>query len=70
YEEEELWRSGDEKTDYEPPFVDVKAFETSNMEGKFKAMNRKGAKGFVLAGFPTLGVNHFEDPLDLIIVSG
>ncbi|GKE00300.1 hypothetical protein Tco_1388283 [Tanacetum coccineum] len=25
--EEELWRSGDEKTDYEPPFVDVKTFK-------------------------------------------
>ncbi|GJT09573.1 hypothetical protein Tco_0856615 [Tanacetum coccineum] len=25
--EEELWRSGDEKTDYEPPFVDIKTFE-------------------------------------------
>ncbi|GKC13652.1 hypothetical protein Tco_1010434 [Tanacetum coccineum] len=27
FEEEELWRSGDEKTDYEPPFVDIKTFE-------------------------------------------
>ncbi|GJW82882.1 hypothetical protein Tco_0156027 [Tanacetum coccineum] len=27
YEEEELWRSGDEKTDYEPPFVDVKTLK-------------------------------------------
>ncbi|GKB26028.1 ribonuclease H-like domain-containing protein [Tanacetum coccineum] len=27
FEEEELWRSEDEKTDYEPPFVDIKTFE-------------------------------------------
>ncbi|GJY73953.1 hypothetical protein Tco_0478384 [Tanacetum coccineum] len=27
FEEEELWRSGDEKTNYEPPFVDIKTFE-------------------------------------------
>ncbi|GJS14587.1 phospholipase-like protein [Tanacetum coccineum] len=26
-EEKELWRSGDEKTDYEPPFMDIKTFE-------------------------------------------
>ncbi|GJZ05377.1 hypothetical protein Tco_0538652 [Tanacetum coccineum] len=33
YEEEELWRSGDEKTDYEPPFVDVKTFKLSEDAG-------------------------------------
>ncbi|GKD69878.1 hypothetical protein Tco_1323968, partial [Tanacetum coccineum] len=27
FEEDELWQSGDEKTDYEPPFVDVKTFK-------------------------------------------
>ncbi|GJW80832.1 zinc finger, CCHC-type containing protein [Tanacetum coccineum] len=27
FEKEELWRSGDEKIDYEPPFVDIKTFE-------------------------------------------
>ncbi|GKA96349.1 hypothetical protein Tco_0818444 [Tanacetum coccineum] len=30
-EEEELWQSGDEKTDYEPPFVDVKTFEVKSI---------------------------------------
>ncbi|GKC01794.1 hypothetical protein Tco_0987930 [Tanacetum coccineum] len=34
YEEEELWRSGDEKTDYEPPFVDIKTFEVKNYSFK------------------------------------
>ncbi|GJT95508.1 hypothetical protein Tco_1091026 [Tanacetum coccineum] len=34
YEEEELWRSGDEKIDYEPPFVDVKAFEVKKYSFK------------------------------------
>ncbi|GJR35676.1 reverse transcriptase domain-containing protein [Tanacetum coccineum] len=32
--EEELWRSGDEKTDYEPPFVDVKTFEVKKYSFK------------------------------------
>ncbi|GKD27079.1 hypothetical protein Tco_1233293 [Tanacetum coccineum] len=27
YEEDELWRNGDEKTDYDPPYVNVKTFE-------------------------------------------
>ncbi|GJW00992.1 hypothetical protein Tco_1556243 [Tanacetum coccineum] len=27
FKEDELWRSGDEKTDYEPPYVDIKTFE-------------------------------------------
>ncbi|GJW39984.1 hypothetical protein Tco_0065829 [Tanacetum coccineum] len=27
YEEDEMWRSGDEKTDYNPPYVNVKTFE-------------------------------------------
>ncbi|GKB31987.1 phospholipase-like protein [Tanacetum coccineum] len=31
---EELWRSGDEKTDYEPPFVDVKTFEVKKYSFK------------------------------------
>ncbi|GJT60369.1 DNA-directed DNA polymerase [Tanacetum coccineum] len=30
-EEEELWRSGDEKTNYEPPFMDVKTFEVKRI---------------------------------------
>ncbi|GJV07890.1 hypothetical protein Tco_1345546 [Tanacetum coccineum] len=34
YEEEELWRSGDEKTYYEPPFVDVKTFEVKKYSFK------------------------------------
>ncbi|GKA38042.1 hypothetical protein Tco_0724607 [Tanacetum coccineum] len=27
YEEDELWQNGDEKTDYDPPYVNVKTFE-------------------------------------------
>ncbi|GJV87572.1 hypothetical protein Tco_1531510 [Tanacetum coccineum] len=27
YEEDEIWQSGDEKTDYDPPYVNVKTFE-------------------------------------------
>nr|GFA32263.1 phospholipase-like protein [Tanacetum cinerariifolium] len=27
YKEDEMWRSGDEKTDYDPPYVNVKTFE-------------------------------------------
>ncbi|GJT69281.1 hypothetical protein Tco_1028567 [Tanacetum coccineum] len=34
YEEEELWRSGDEKTDYKPSFVDVKTFEVKKYSFK------------------------------------
>ncbi|GJV87950.1 hypothetical protein Tco_1531888 [Tanacetum coccineum] len=33
-EEEELWQSGYEKTDYEPPFVDVKTFEVKKYSFK------------------------------------
>ncbi|GKA22861.1 hypothetical protein Tco_0708823 [Tanacetum coccineum] len=40
FKEDELWRSGDEKTDYEPPYVDIKTFEVK----KFKAMIRKELK--------------------------
>ncbi|GJT48116.1 hypothetical protein Tco_0974273 [Tanacetum coccineum] len=32
YEEDEMWRIGDEKTDYDPPYVNVKTFE--NPEAK------------------------------------
>ncbi|GJV64518.1 hypothetical protein Tco_1475346 [Tanacetum coccineum] len=42
FKEDELWRSGDEKTDYEPPFVDVKTFEVN--KERFKAMIRKEPK--------------------------
>ncbi|GJW22337.1 hypothetical protein Tco_0032959 [Tanacetum coccineum] len=34
FEEDELWRSGDEKTDYEPPLVDVKTFEVNKYSFK------------------------------------
>ncbi|GJX43395.1 reverse transcriptase domain-containing protein [Tanacetum coccineum] len=34
FEEEKLWRSGDEKTDYEPPFVDIKTFEVNKYSFK------------------------------------
>ncbi|GJW73918.1 hypothetical protein Tco_0133288 [Tanacetum coccineum] len=34
YEEEDLWRSGDEKTNYEPPFMDVKTFEVKRYSFK------------------------------------
>nr|GEU48683.1 hypothetical protein [Tanacetum cinerariifolium] len=33
-EEEEPWRSGDEKTNYEPPFVNVKTFEVKKYSFK------------------------------------
>ncbi|GJV46249.1 hypothetical protein Tco_1430785 [Tanacetum coccineum] len=31
YEEDEMWRIGDEKTDYDPPYVNVKTFEVKNI---------------------------------------
>ncbi|GJV97476.1 hypothetical protein Tco_1549053 [Tanacetum coccineum] len=34
YEEEELWRNGDEKTDYKPPIMDVKNFEVKKYSFK------------------------------------
>ncbi|GKC20653.1 hypothetical protein Tco_1022803, partial [Tanacetum coccineum] len=34
FEEEELWRSEDEKTDYEPPFVDINTFEVKKYSFK------------------------------------
>ncbi|GJT41612.1 hypothetical protein Tco_0941477 [Tanacetum coccineum] len=34
FEEDELWRNGDEKTDYEPPFVDIKTFEVKRYSFK------------------------------------
>ncbi|GJX63525.1 hypothetical protein Tco_0296425 [Tanacetum coccineum] len=40
FKEDKLWRSGDEKTDYEPPFVDVKNFEV-------KKYSFKGGKSFI-----------------------
>nr|GEX83225.1 hypothetical protein [Tanacetum cinerariifolium] len=42
FEEEELWQSRDEETDYEPPFVDVKTFEVK--KARFKARIRKELK--------------------------
>nr|GEX58476.1 RNA-directed DNA polymerase, eukaryota, reverse transcriptase zinc-binding domain protein [Tanacetum cinerariifolium] len=40
FKEKELWRSGDEKTNYEPPFVDVKTFEV-------KKYSFKGEQSFI-----------------------
>nr|GEU85179.1 hypothetical protein [Tanacetum cinerariifolium] len=34
FKEEELWRSRDEKTDYEPPFVDIKTFKVKKYSFK------------------------------------
>ncbi|GJT13831.1 hypothetical protein Tco_0860873 [Tanacetum coccineum] len=31
YEEDEMWRSGEEKTDYNPPYVNIKTFEVKNI---------------------------------------
>ncbi|GJU03512.1 hypothetical protein Tco_1113850 [Tanacetum coccineum] len=40
FKEEELWQSRDEKTDYEPPFVDVKTVEVNKY-------SFKGGKSFI-----------------------
>ncbi|GJT79023.1 phospholipase-like protein [Tanacetum coccineum] len=40
YEEDEMWRSGDEKTDYDPPYVNVKTFEV-------KKYSFKGGRSFI-----------------------
>ncbi|GJT15776.1 hypothetical protein Tco_0874482 [Tanacetum coccineum] len=40
YEEDEMWRSGDEKTDYDPPYVNVKTF-------KVKKYSFKGGRSFI-----------------------
>ncbi|GKB02014.1 hypothetical protein Tco_0830058 [Tanacetum coccineum] len=42
YEEDELWRNGDEKTDYDPPYVND---ETLSLGARFKAMIRKELEG-------------------------
>ncbi|GJU33997.1 hypothetical protein Tco_1182351 [Tanacetum coccineum] len=40
YEEDEMWQSGDEKTDYDPPYVNVKTFEV-------KKYSFKGGRSFI-----------------------
>ncbi|GKC57866.1 hypothetical protein Tco_1085464 [Tanacetum coccineum] len=40
YEEDEMWRSRDEKTDYNPPYVNVKTF-------KVKKYSFKGGRSFI-----------------------
>ncbi|GKD42501.1 hypothetical protein Tco_1267146 [Tanacetum coccineum] len=40
YEEDETWQSGDEKTDYDPPYVNIKTF-------KVKKYSFKGGHGFI-----------------------
>ncbi|GKF19869.1 hypothetical protein Tco_0068507, partial [Tanacetum coccineum] len=40
YEEDEMWRSGDKKTNYDPPYVNVKAFEV-------KKYSFKGGRSFI-----------------------
>ncbi|GJZ89075.1 hypothetical protein Tco_0660857 [Tanacetum coccineum] len=40
YEEDEMWRSGDEKTNYDPPYVNIKTFEV-------KKYSFKGGHSFV-----------------------
>ncbi|GJZ70142.1 retrovirus-related pol polyprotein from transposon TNT 1-94 [Tanacetum coccineum] len=40
YEEDEMWRIGDEKTDYDPPYVNVKTFEV-------KKYSFKGGRSFI-----------------------
>ncbi|GJW00370.1 hypothetical protein Tco_1555621 [Tanacetum coccineum] len=40
FEEDELWQSGDEKTDYEPPFMDIETFEV-------KKYSFKGGRSFI-----------------------
>ncbi|GJR06115.1 hypothetical protein Tco_0529099 [Tanacetum coccineum] len=47
FEEDELWRSEDEKTDYEAPFVDVKTFEVKKYSfkgGKISGMIKREMK--------------------------
>ncbi|GJZ18716.1 phospholipase-like protein [Tanacetum coccineum] len=38
FEEEERWESGIEKTDYEPPFVDIKTFEIKSLSSDFRGL--------------------------------
>ncbi|GJT59420.1 hypothetical protein Tco_1002953 [Tanacetum coccineum] len=40
YEEDEMWQSGDEKTDYDPPYVNIKTFEV-------KKYSFKGGRSFI-----------------------
>ncbi|GJV50969.1 phospholipase-like protein [Tanacetum coccineum] len=40
YEEDEMWQNGDEKTDYDPPYVNVKTFEV-------KKYSFKGGRSFI-----------------------
>ncbi|GJR23875.1 phospholipase-like protein [Tanacetum coccineum] len=40
FEEDELWQSSDEKTDYEPPFVNIETFEV-------KKYSFKGGRSFI-----------------------
>ncbi|GJV05330.1 hypothetical protein Tco_1338899 [Tanacetum coccineum] len=40
YEEDEMWPSGDEKIDYDPPYVNIKTFEVKNN-------SFKGGRSFV-----------------------
>ncbi|GJW17964.1 hypothetical protein Tco_0025400 [Tanacetum coccineum] len=46
YEEDEMWQIGDEKTDYDSPYVDDEALPLGRMNGApFKAMIRKELDG-------------------------
>ncbi|GJR53187.1 hypothetical protein Tco_1403708 [Tanacetum coccineum] len=40
YEEDEMWRIGDEKTDYDPPYVNIETFEV-------KKYSFKGGRSFI-----------------------
>ncbi|GJV36197.1 reverse transcriptase domain-containing protein [Tanacetum coccineum] len=57
FEEEELWRSKDEKTEYEPPFVDIKTF-------KVKKYSFKRGQSFICI------TKHDDDALPLGRVNG
>ncbi|GJS36896.1 hypothetical protein Tco_0535278 [Tanacetum coccineum] len=57
YEEDEIWRSGDEKTDYDPPYVNIKTFEV-------KKYSFKGGCSFVCI------TNREDDTLPLGHVNG
>ncbi|GJZ27348.1 hypothetical protein Tco_0571601, partial [Tanacetum coccineum] len=57
YEEDEMWRSRDEKTDYDPPYVNVKTFEV-------KKYSFKGGRSFICI------TDHEDEALPLGRVNG
>ncbi|GJV12312.1 BYPASS-related protein [Tanacetum coccineum] len=55
FEEDELWRSSDEKTAYEPPIVDIETFEVKKYS--FKGGEYEFAQDMIVRSYPLANIN-------------